>query len=545
MKRALATALGLLLASLPRVSAAAAADVPSDPPLATIDLATTEGARLAEAQWRTHDVRLVETTHRAPDAEGQPNGEPVATLGIEPRAGAASFDDSAWQTISPESLAQRRGNGRLSFVWYRTTITIPERIGGFDPTGATVVFRTTVDDYAEIWVDGEIARALGQRGGSVVAGWNAPNRVVLARGAKPGQRIAIALFGGNGPLSDPPANFVWVREARLEFHPTRSAEPLAIAPAEVNVEVERLDPRIDRIVPRNPKLWKLAEGFRFTEGPLWLAERGELLFSDPNANRIYAYDPAASGGQGALRVFRERAGYDGADVAEYGQPGSNGLARNPKTGAITLAEHGRRRISELAADDAARTLAAAYQGKRLNSPNDLVFRSDGTLYFSDPPFGLPRLFDDPRKELPFSGVYALRSGELRLLATELDGPNGLAFSPDERFLYVTNWDEKRKVVMRYAVARDGSLSAGRMFFDMTSAPGAEALDGVKVDREGNLYVSGPGGLWILAPDGTHLGTLRAPQLPANLAWGEDGKTLFLTARTGLYKARLLIPGAGR
>jgi gluconolactonase len=175
----------------------------------------------------------------------------------------------------------------------------------------------------------------------------------------------------------------------------------------------------------------------------------------------------------------------------------------------------------------------------------LVFRSDGTLYFSDPPFGLPKFFDDPRKQLPYSGVYSLRRGKLRLLTTELTGPNGVAFSPDEKFLYVTNWAEQKKVVMRYDVSRAGALSNGRVFFDMTSAPGAEALDGIKLDREGNLYVSGPGGLWIIAPDGAHLGTLRAPRLPANFAWGEDGKTLFLTARSGLYKTRLMIEGAGR
>jgi gluconolactonase len=219
------------------------------------------------------------------------------------------------------------------------------------------------------------------------------------------------------------------------------------------------------------------------------------------------------------------------------------LARNPQSGVITVAEHGRHRISELASGGSAPTLVADYQGKRLNSPNDLVFRSDGTLFFTDPPFGLPRAFDDPRKELSFSGVFALRRGKLRLLATDVTGPNGIAFSPDERFLYVTNWDESKKVVMRYAVARDGALSGGRVFFDMTRAPGAEALDGLKVDREGNLFVSGPGGVWILAADGTHLGTLRAPRLPANLAWGEDGKTLFLTARSGLYKTRVSIEGA--
>ncbi len=539
--------LALVLASGVAAAAAfaAAPELPSGKPLASLDLTRGEDARALGAQWRVHDVAVVATAHRAPDADGQPTGAPVRTWTIEPRAGRADYDDSAWETVAPEALAARRGNGRVSFVWYRVVVTIPERIGAFDPTGSTVVFQTTVDDSAEIWVDGELTRTLGQRGGSVVAGWNAPNRIVAARDVRPGQRIAIAVFGGNGPLSDPPANFVWMREARIEFHPTPSREPYAIAPAEVNVEVERLDPRIDAIVPQNAKIWKLAEGFQFTEGPLWWPARGTLLFSDPNANRIYEYDPAAESGAGGLRVFRERSGYAGADVAEYGQPGSNGLARNPKTGRLTIDEHGRHRVSELGDDGVARTLAEAYEGKRLNSPNDLVFRSDGTLYFTDPPFGLPKFFDDPRKELPYSGVYALRRGRLRLLSTELTGPNGIAFSPDERFLYVTNWDEKKKVVMRYDVARDGGLSGGRVFFDMTSAPGAEALDGVKVDRAGNLYVSGPGGLWILAADGTHLGTLRGPRLAANMAWGEDGKTLFLTARSGLYKTRLLVEGAGR
>jgi len=539
MRRALLVA---LLALAPRIATAAAPPVPDGAPLATIDLATSAGAALMQAQWRYSDVRIVAAMHRAPDADGQPTGAPIETYTIEPRAGRAEFDDSAWPVITPESLTARRGNGRVAFNWYRITVTMPEKVGAFDPSGSTVVFQTTVDDYAEIWVDGEIARAVGQRGGSVVAGWNAPNRVVAARSVKPGQRISIALFGGNGPLSDPPANFIWVREAKLELYASEHAEPYAIPPAEVNVEVERLDPRIDRIVPQNAKIWKLAEGFQFTEGPLWLADRARLLFSDPNANRIYEYDPA---GEGALRVFHERSGYEGADIAEYGQPGSNGLARNPRSGAITVAEHGRHRISELAADGTARALVDAESGRRLNSPNDLVFRSDGTLFFTDPPFGLPKFFDDPRKQLPYSGIYALRSGTLRRLSTELTGPNGIAFSPDEKFLYLTNWDEKKKVVMRYEVARDGTLSRGRVFFDMTSAPGAEALDGVKIDRDGNLYVSGPGGLWIIAADGTHLGTLRGPRLPANFAWGEDGKTLFLAARSGLYKTRLLIPGAGQ
>ncbi|MGE5850274.1 MAG: SMP-30/gluconolactonase/LRE family protein, partial [Candidatus Methylomirabilota bacterium] len=147
------------------------------------------------------------------------------------------------------------------------------------------------------------------------------------------------------------------------------------------------------------------------------------------------------------------------------------------------------------------------------------------------------------KELPYSGVFRYRDGRLQLVATELAGPNGLAFSPDERYLYVTNWDVKKKVVMRYEVNADGTLSAGRVFFDMTGAPGEDAIDGIKVDQQGNLYVSGPGGLWVISPQGKHLGTIQAPRHIHNMAWGdEDGKTLYLTARTALYRIRLNVAG---
>ena len=296
-----------LLAFTPQSLLAATPEPPSGAPLATIDLATSAGAALAQGHWRYHDVRIVETMHRAPDADGQPTGAPIGTYTIEPRAGRADYDDSAWEAITPESLASRRGGGRVTFNWYRIQVTIPDKIGGFDPTGATLVFQATVDDYAEIWIDGELPRAIGQRGGAVVAGWNAPNRLVAARGVKPGQKISIALFGGNGPLSDPPANFIWVREAKLVFEQPGLAAPVAVAPRELNVEIERLDPALDAIIPANPKLYEVAEGFQFTEGPVWLRARGVLLFSDPNANRIYEYDPR---GDGALRVFREKSGYD-------------------------------------------------------------------------------------------------------------------------------------------------------------------------------------------------------------------------------------------
>jgi gluconolactonase len=191
-------------------------------------------------------------------------------------------------------------------------------------------------------------------------------------------------------------------------------------------------------------------------------------------------------------------------------------------------------------------LADRYDGRRLNSPNDLVYRSDGTLFFTDPPFGLPGVFDDPDKELPFSGVFSVdpRSGEVALVTDELEGPNGLAFSPDERYLYVGNWDPERKVVMRYELDAAGAVVDARVLFDMTDADGDDAIDGLKVDVAGNLYVCGPGGIWVLSPLGEHLGTLRLPEIPHNLAWGEaDGRTLYITALTSIYRMRLAAKGA--
>jgi gluconolactonase len=188
-------------------------------------------------------------------------------------------------------------------------------------------------------------------------------------------------------------------------------------------------------------------------------------------------------------------------------------------------------------------LADRYEGKRLNSPNDLVYRSDGTLYFTDPPFGLPKAFDDPRKELPFSGVYMVKDGQVVLLTRELSGPNGIAFSPDERYLYVDNWDLKRKVLMRYEVNPDGTIANGKVFHDFTRDAEPVALDGIRVDQAGNVFVSAPGGVWILSPDGKPLGRIVPPEHDANFAFGDaDGKTLYLTASTGLYRIRVSIPG---
>jgi gluconolactonase len=519
----------LLGAALPVGAAPVSLAGPEGKPDAIVDLRTAEGVSLVQGAWRYSDARIVEAHFNAVGPDMKPSGPPITTHGIEPKAGAADFDDADWQVLDPTTLEARRGTGRTSFNWYRINVTVPDRVGAFDPAGATLAFEIVLDDYAEVWVEGQLLRPLGQRGGALIAGYNAPNRVVLGRDVQPGQRFQIAVFGINGPLSDPPANYIWIRSATLQFY---LPEPL---PA--SGEVVRLDPALDGIVPPDARIEKLAEGFSFTEGPVWDATTGALLFSDPNENAIYRWTE-----DGGVEVFRANSGYTGFDIGAYGQPGSNGLTFDHQ-GRLTIAEHGNHRISRLEKNGVLTVLAERYQGKRLNSPNDLVYRSDGTLYFTDPPFGLPKFFDDPMKELPYSGVYSWRDGELRLEASDLTGPNGVAFSPDERFLYVTNWDTAKKVVMRYPVAADGSLGAGQVFFDMTGAPGEEALDGIKVDQAGDLFVSGPGGAWIISPDGKHLGTIKAPELPANFAWGDlDGRTLYMAARTGLYRIRTSVPG---
>ncbi len=515
------------------------APAPTGKPEAIIDLATEEGVRMVKGEWRYSDTRIVEVDFRAPGPDMQPTGAQVKTYDYTPHAGGADFDDSKWQVISPTTLDQRRATGRICFNWYRIKITIPERVGHFDTSGSTVVFETALDDYAEVWVDGELPRHIAQTGGAVVSGWNAPNRIRIARDVKPGQQIQLAVFGMNGPISNPPTNFIWMRYARLEFYKTETRGPVAIIPSEVNVEVIRKEAEIDRIIGPNPKVFKLAEGFKFTEGPVWTGDG--LLFSDPNSNAIYRYTPNGND-VGRLELFRMPSGYAGADVAEYGQPGSNGLAFD-SSGRLTINEHGNHRVSRLEKDGSLTVIADRFEGKRLNSPNDLVYRSDGTLFFTDPPFGLPKFFDDPRKELSFSGVYSIYKGKLQLLTKELAGPNGIALSPDEKHIYVGNWDEKRKIVMRYEVNPVGTLRKGQVFFDMTSAKGEDAIDGIKVDREGNLYVSGPGGLWVISPQGRHLGTIMLAMHPHNFAWGdEDGKTLYLCARGGLYRMRLNIAG---
>ena len=512
-------------------------DPPFGRPDAVIDLATRKGAELVKGQWRYSDTRIIEVDSRGVGPDLKPSGPPNKTYDYTPHAGTADFDDSKWEAIDPTTLDARRSTGKICFNWYRIALTVPEKIGNFDPTGSTVAFEIVIDDYSEIWVDGKLPRVLGQPGGPVIKGFNAPNRVVIGRDVKPGQRIQLAVFGANGPISYSPENFIWIKSATLDFYKAPKVG------TEQKTEILRADPALDEIVTPGTKIEKLAGGFLFTEGPVWVPRTadsdGYLLFSDPNNNIIYRWTP-----DGQLSIYRTKSGYAGADIGEYGQPGSNGLTLD-REGRLTINQHGYRRVVRLEKNGQLTVLADQFEGKRLNSPNDLVYKSDGALYFTDPPFGLPKFFDDPRKELPYSGVFRVSPDgkQVKLLTTELKGPNGLAFSPDEKYFYLDNWDEKKKIIMRYEVNSDGTLANGKVFFDMTSAPGEDALDGLKVDQKGNLYVSGPGGLWVISPEGKHLGTISGPEHPHNFAWGDDdGKTLYLCARTGLYRIRLNVPG---
>ncbi len=505
-------------------------------PNAIVDLRTPAGVARVNGQWRYSDTLIQQIEHRSVGADLKATGPRNHTFDFTPDARTAGFDDSNWEIIPADSLEKRRGNGRLSLGWYRLNVTIPEKVGGFDTKGSTVVFEIVVDDYAEVWVNGQAPFALGQTGGSVAAGWNAPNRVTLTHDATPGEKFQIAVLGINGPISTHPDTYIWVRSATLDFYAPTKIRRLR----EVKLEVERKDSALDEIVPPWTKLFKVADGITFTEGPVWVNDGdGYLLFSDPNNNVIYRLTR-----DGDVQLYMTKSGYSGEDIGEYHQPGSNGLTLDEQ-GRLTICQHGNRRVVRIEKNGLTTVLADRFEGKRLNSPNDLVYRSDGTLFFTDPPFGLPQFHKDSRREQPHFGVYSVKAGKVQLVSKDFTGPNGIAFSPDERFLYVGNWDDMNKIVKQFAVNPDGTLGKGDVFFDMTSAPGEDAIDGIKVDQRGNVYVSGPGGLWILDARGRHLGTIRGPEHPHNMAWGgTDGRTLYLAAQTGIYELRLNVAGAG-
>ncbi|HZA56942.1 MAG TPA: SMP-30/gluconolactonase/LRE family protein, partial [Candidatus Udaeobacter sp.] len=284
-----------------------------------------------------------------------------------------------------------------------------------------------------------------------------------------------------------------------------------------------------------------ATGHKWVEGPVWNRKGGFLLFSDIPNNAVYKWQL----GKGES-LFLKPSGYTGRAAYGGAEPGSNGLTYDPD-GRLVLAEHGDRRIGRLERNGRKTTLVDRYEGKRINSPNDVVFKSNGDLYFTDPPFGLPKSFHDPRKELPFQGVYRLsKNGKLTLLIKDIKAPNGVAFSPDETKLYVSDVDFDRAAWLVYDVSQDGAVTNGRVFADAGKwkKPPFFGPDGFKLDREGNLFGARPGGISIFAPDGTHLGSIETGMPTSNVAWGDDGSTLYITGGNSIYRMRLGTKGVG-
>ena len=337
------------------------------------------------------------------------------------------------------------------------------------------------------------------------------------------------------------------------MHAAAGSEPAfaggAVLPESMPLKVDRLDPAIEHIVPAGVSLEKVATGFTWVEGPVW--DAGSLFFAEIPSNSIRRWTPNAG-----VSIFLKPSGYKGTDA--YGrEPGTNGMTLDAR-GRLTVAGHAQRdvfRFEWLNPQGPFTILADQYQGKKLNSPNDLVYKSDGSLYFTDPPYGLRTQKDnDPEKQLQMNGVYRIpralehkagdppARGELQLLVSDLTRPNGIAFSPDEKYLYVNN-SEPKKIWMRYRVLPDGKLAEPKLLYDATSDPRIGGPDGMKVDVEGNIYSAGPGGVWIFSPEGKPLGTIVMPERVGNVGWGgTDRKTLYICASTSVYRVRLKIAG---
>jgi len=319
---------------------------------------------------------------------------------------------------------------------------------------------------------------------------------------------------------------------------TEDQQPPA-APYETLGNIERLSPELDDILPSNATIEILAEGFDWSEGPLWVPAHEFLLFSDIPPNSIYQWKENDS-----ISLYLKPSGYTGSE-ARNGEPGSNGLLLDAN-GQLVLCQHGDRRIARMNApvdnpQPEYETIVDSYEGKRLNSPNDATYHSNGDLYFTDPPYGLPQNVDDPTKELDFQGVYRYASdGSLTLLTKELSRPNGIAFSPDEKTLYVANSDPERAIWMAYNVASDGNIQNGRVFHDATSLVGQEKglPDGLKTDAKGNIFATGPGGVWIFNPEGKVLGKIKTGQATSNCAFNDDYSVLFITA--DMYLLRVVL-----
>jgi len=305
-------------------------------------------------------------------------------------------------------------------------------------------------------------------------------------------------------------------------------------------KINKFDKRLDKLIDSDAKIEVIASGFVWTEGPAWNKKGGFLVFSDIPRNVVMKWSPVDG-----LSEYLKPSGYTG--VVDYGrEPGSNGLVYDAK-GRLTLCEHGDRRVAVVTQDGGKRTLADNYQGKRFNSPNDLVYHSNGNLYFTDPIYGLPNRAEDSRRELDFCGVYLRRTdGEVVLLTKDFKRPNGIALSPDERTLYVAQSDNDAPIWRSYPVRDDGTLGKGKLFFNAKKfkKDGIGNPDGMTVDKQGNLWATGPAGVYVFSPKGDLLGRIEMGEHASNCAWGDDGSTLYMTVDMFVCRVRTKSVGLG-
>lgn len=325
------------------------------------------------------------------------------------------------------------------------------------------------------------------------------------------------------------------------------------APPKTIGSIERLDPRLDALIPKDAQIEVISDGYKWTEGPVWVKDGGFLLFTDIPNNRVVKWTA-----RDGASDFVKPSGYTGSAPFAGQEPGANGLAVHPATGELVLCQHGDRKLSVLAGAlkdrkgteaPTFKPLAEKYMGKRFNSPNDLTFTKGGDILFTDPPYGLPKNVDDPAKELDFQGVYRLKpGGEPTLLTKEMTRPNGLALSPDEKTLYVANSDPTKAIWMAFPVKDDGTLGTGKVMYDATKnvtekkEPGLP--DGLKVDQKGNVFATGPNGVYVFAPDGTLLGRIVTNDRTANCAFGDDGSTLYICANPRMVRIKTTTKGQG-
>jgi gluconolactonase len=308
---------------------------------------------------------------------------------------------------------------------------------------------------------------------------------------------------------------------------------------EFAMSIERLDPALDDLLATDAKVQKLAEGFTWSEGPTWY--QGGVVFSDVPENIAYRWKE----GQTKAEIFLQPSGMT-VPIAGFKEKGSNGLGRDAQ-GRLILCQHGDRRLARWE-DGKFTTLADRFDGKRFSSPNDFTMNQRGDIYFTDPPYGLEKLNDSPLKEMPFNGVYRLRDGKVSLVTSDLTFPNGIGLSPDEKTLYVAVSDSKEPRIMAFAIdEKRAAVTDGKVFFDARTLAGKDrpgSCDGLKVDKAGNLWATGPGGILVLSKEGKHLGTILTHQPTGNCCWGDDGSTLYITANMFLARVKTKTKGTG-